>query len=70
MAAVVGKHQLEHLEEFVVKRNEVAKWYEEALSNVEGVSLFKTPPNFRHSYYKYPVRLADGIEQRKTSLLA
>ena len=30
MSAIVGKHQLEHLEEFVAKRNQVAKWYEKA----------------------------------------
>jgi len=69
MAAVVGKHQLEHLEDFVIKRNEVAKWYEEALSNVEGISLFKVPSNFRHSYYKYPVKLADGIKREKLGSL-
>ncbi len=69
LAAVVGKYQLEHLEEFVIKRNEVAKWYEEALSNVEGISLFKVPSNFRHSYYKYPVKLADGIKREKLGFL-
>ena len=69
MAAVVGKHQLENLEEFVSKRNEVARWYEEALSNVEGISLFKTPSNIRHSYYKYPVKLADGIDREKLGFL-
>jgi dTDP-4-amino-4,6-dideoxygalactose transaminase len=69
MAAVVGKHQLEHLEEFVNKRNEVARWYEKALSDVGAVSLFKVPSNFRHSYYKYPVKLADGIERQKLSVL-
>ena len=69
MAAVVGKHQLEYLEKFVIKRNEVARWYEEALRNVEGISLFKTPSNIRHSYYKYPVKLADGIEREKLGFL-
>ena len=69
MAAVMGKHQLEHLEEFVHKRNEVARWYEKTLSNVKGISLFKTPSNIRHSYYKYAVRLADGIEREKLSVL-
>lgn len=69
IAAVVGKHQLEHLEEFVSKRNEVARWYEEALSNVAGISLFKTPSNIRHSYYKYPVKLADGIDREKLGFL-
>lgn len=69
VAAVVGKHQLEHLEEFVVKRNEIAKWYQEALGNVEGISLFKVPPNFRQSYYKYPVRLRNDLNREKLSSL-
>jgi perosamine synthetase len=63
IAAVVGKHQLDYLERFVVKRNQVAKWYQKALVDVAGVSLFKVPPNFRHSYYKYPIKLADGINR-------
>ena len=67
LAAVVGKHQLEYLERFVIKRNEVAAWYNEALSDVEGISLFKTPSNIRHSYYKFPVKLADGINREKLS---
>jgi perosamine synthetase len=69
ISSIIGKHQLEHLEEFVVKRNEVAKGYEKSLKDVEGILLFKTPPNVRHSYYKYPVRLADGIEREKLASL-
>ena len=69
VSAVVGKHQLEHLEEFVVKRNLVAKWYSEALSDIEGVSFFRVPSNSRHSYYKYPTRLADSLDREKLSLI-
>ncbi len=69
IAAVVGKHQLEFLEKFVVKRNQVARWYEKALAGIEGVSLFKVPSNFRHSYYKYPVLLADSIDRLEVSAL-
>jgi dTDP-4-amino-4,6-dideoxygalactose transaminase len=67
MAAVVGKHQLAYLEAFVQKRNQVAKWYEAVLGDVDGVSLFKTPANIRHAYYKYPVKLADDISREKLS---
>jgi perosamine synthetase len=67
IAAVVGKHQLAHLEEFLAKRNQVAKWYEEALTGAEGISLFKTPSNSRHSYYKYPIKLADGVDRVRLS---
>jgi dTDP-4-amino-4,6-dideoxygalactose transaminase len=69
LSAIVGKNQLTHLEEFLAKRNQVAKWYEEALADVEGVKVFKTPRNFRHSYYKYPVLLADSIDRLKVASL-
>ena len=65
MAAIVGKHQLDNLEDFLAKRNEVAKCYEAALGNIEGVTLFSVPSNFRHSYYKYPLKLADDIDRLK-----
>ncbi len=69
MAAVVGKYQIDFLEKFVVKRNEVAKWYDKALRDVDGVSLFKTPSNIRNSYYKYAVKLADGLGREKLAVL-
>lgn len=69
MSAIVGKHQLEHLEEFVVKRNQIAEWYNKALANVDEVTLFKVPSNFRHSYYKYPLKLANGIDRLQLGLL-
>ena len=69
MAAIVGKHQLEHLEEFLAKRNEIARWYGKALADIDGVTLFRVPSNFRHSYYKYPLKLADGIDRLKLGCL-
>ncbi len=68
MAAIVGKHQLEILEGFIKKRNEVARYYESALKTVNGVSLFQTPSNIRHSYYKFPIKLAPEIDRDKLSL--
>jgi len=65
VAAIIGKHQLETLEKFVLKRNEIAKHYATALAKIEGISLFKTPANMRHSYYKYPVKLSDNIDREK-----
>jgi perosamine synthetase len=47
----------------------VAGWYEKALVDVGGVSLLTVPPNSRHSYYKYPVKLADGIDRIKLAAL-
>jgi dTDP-4-amino-4,6-dideoxygalactose transaminase len=69
LSAIVGRNQLEHLDEFLDKRNQVATWYKEALSGIEGVTLFKTPANFRHSYYKYPIMLSEGIDRLKVASL-
>jgi len=65
VAAIIGKHQLENLERFVAKRNELAKLYEKHLADVDGVNLFRVPPNIRHSYYKYPVTLSRGVDREK-----
>lgn len=65
VTAILGKYQLENLESFVLKRNEIAKHYEESLKQVNGVSLFKKPSNIRHSYYKYPIKLEDDIDSKK-----
>ena len=67
MAAIVGKHQLENLEKFVVKRNEIAKQYEKSLVDVKGIELFRVPVNIRHSYYKYPVKLGDEVDREKVA---
>lgn len=68
VAAIIGKHQLERLEEFISKRNVVAKSYEQQLKNVNGLSLFPKTPNIRHSYYKYPVRLNEEIDLAKVAV--
>lgn len=65
VTAILGKYQLENLESFVIKRNEIAKQYDKSLEAVEGISLFKKPSHIRHSYYKYPLKLGDTIDSKK-----
>jgi perosamine synthetase len=55
VTAVIGKYQLAKLEDFILKRNTIAKYYENALKENSDISLFKTPSGIRHSYYKYPI---------------
>jgi perosamine synthetase len=69
VAAIIGKSQLDKLDLFIEKRNNVAQYYEDALGHLSGVSLFHVPDNIRHSYYKYPLKLADEIDRDKLALL-
>jgi dTDP-4-amino-4,6-dideoxygalactose transaminase len=69
VAAIIGEHQLANLEKFVLKRNEIAKYYESALRKTDGVCLFKTPDNIRHSYYKYPIRIDEDIDVEKLAAI-
>jgi len=63
--AIIGKHQLERLEEFVRKRNEIAKEYVTALRDTDGIYLLEKPGNIRHSYYKFPVRLDEKLDREE-----
>jgi dTDP-4-amino-4,6-dideoxygalactose transaminase len=69
ISAIIGRYQLENLEELVSKRNEIAKKYETELQKIKGVSLFKTPNHIRHSYYKYPIRINDDIDREKLAYI-
>lgn len=62
IAAVIGIHQLKQLENFIEKRNAIAKKYNEGLQEMEGVKPVLTPSNIRNSYYKYPVYVDDGVD--------
>jgi len=68
VAAIIGKSQLSKLEEFITQRNTIARYYEKELSGIDGISVFHVPPNIRHSYYKYPIRLADEIDRDTLAL--
>lgn len=65
IAAIIGKHQLANLEKFLIKRNKIADLYEHTLVDVKEITLFKTPPKMRHSYYKYPIRLDRKIDREE-----
>lgn len=69
ISAVVGLHQLEQLEGFVKKRGQIARLYDEGLRRIDGVKPLATPPNVRHSYYKYPTYVDDDIDPVKLAAM-
>ncbi len=63
VSAVMGQFQLRRLDEFVAKRNQVAKRYNEALSGSELFQPIKCPSGTLSSYYKYPLILTPKIDK-------
>ena len=53
--AILGIHQLNRLEEFIIKRNEIAKKYRNELKNLNDIKLISNPKNIINSYYKFPI---------------
>jgi len=67
LSAIVGIHQLKQLDNFIKRRRDIAGRYEYGLREIEGVRPMFTPSNIRHSYYKYPVYLGEGIDASRLS---
>jgi perosamine synthetase len=70
ISAILGVYQLKRVEEFITRRNEIAKTYNEAFDKISSVSTVKCSSNSRSSYYKYPLTLSDEVNKAKfTELL-
>jgi perosamine synthetase len=61
MSAALGKVQITRLDELLEKRQRVAGWYQERLSEIQGVqTLHVRPETTRMSWFVYVVRFASG----------
>jgi len=65
ISAILGIYQLKRIEEFISKRNFIAKIYDEKLSRIDSVQIIKSNPANRCSYYKYPLILKNNIDKIK-----
>jgi perosamine synthetase len=63
ISAVLGVYQLKRLEEFLARRNQIAKTYDEAFDLIDTVSTVKCPAGSRSSYYKYPLILNEKTDK-------
>jgi dTDP-4-amino-4,6-dideoxygalactose transaminase len=62
MSAALGLSQFGRIDELLAKRGRVAGWYNEQLSEVEGVQIpFIAPTTTRMSWFVYVVRIAPEI---------
>ena len=70
ISAILGIYQLKRAEEFIAKRNRIAKIYDEELNRLDLVKTIECPYGNRSSYYKYPLILDAHVgKARFTQLL-
>jgi len=63
VAAAMGLFQLRRLDEFVAKRNQIAKRYNETLDGNEAFKIVHCANNTISAYYKYPLILNPKIDK-------
>jgi len=61
--AIVGLAQLRRLNEFIARRQEIARIYDEGLKSIDGVSILPIPEEVKSCYYKYIALLEEGIDR-------
>ncbi|MDA2936716.1 DegT/DnrJ/EryC1/StrS family aminotransferase [Acidobacteria bacterium AH-259-A15] len=64
MSAALGLAQLARIDELLAKREQVALWYNERLSGVDGMKVpYIAPTTTRTSWFVYLIRLAPRIDR-------
>lgn len=61
----LGMKQLERVGEFIRKRNEIAKMYNDGLAGVDGITLPHVSDYVRHAWHLYTILLSDRIKRDK-----
>ncbi|MGB8213262.1 MAG: DegT/DnrJ/EryC1/StrS family aminotransferase [Anaerolineales bacterium] len=64
MSAALGVAQMQRIQELLSKREQVAEWYDERLSEIPGVERYAVEPaTTRMSWFVYVVKFARGIDR-------
>lgn len=69
ISAVLGIYQLRRVEEYIAKRNIIARIYDDYLDKIYSVRTLKCVPDGRCSYYKYPLTLNTSVDKAKFTAL-
>ncbi len=65
IAAILGRRQLSSLDENLTRRRRVAAVYDDAFRATSGLRPVPLPHGQTHSYYKYPLIVADAPSRRR-----
>jgi dTDP-4-amino-4,6-dideoxygalactose transaminase len=63
VAALLGIRQLQAIEEFIIKRTNIAKIYDVMLQGLNGVRIISPPEKSRFNYFKYSIILPEHIDR-------
>lgn len=64
MSAALGVTQMQRIEELLTKRQQVAEWYDERLSEVPGIGTYAVEPSTtRMSWFVYVIKFDPGIDR-------
>ncbi len=58
--AEILKIKLKHLDEYSAARNRMAKYYDENLTNIEGLEIPKRAKNSTHVFHQYTLKVKEG----------
>ena len=65
ISACLGIYQLKRLDDYIKRRNEIAKLYTKHISKMDNIKSLPVPANVRHSYYRYATLLSKDIDVTK-----
>ena len=60
LQAAILNVKLPHLDDFNTRRQEVAAFYDNALKNIEGISIPGRNPDSQHVFHQYVIRVKNG----------
>lgn len=66
VAALIGNSQMEHIDEFIKKRNQIADWYEEEFKDTDEIKLPPRWETIRQTWWQYICQLDFGSVSRDT----
>jgi len=70
MSAALGRVQMGRIDEILKKREKVANWYEERLTEIPGIEIPEVVPNTtRMSWFVYVIRFAPEIDRDQAAKL-
>jgi perosamine synthetase len=61
--AIIGLTHCQRLDEFVAERQKIARFYDEALADIEGVEPLLLPEGCSSNYYKYIANIEDWVDR-------